>query len=252
MFPDDTPPIGTPANFGSIYLCFGQNEIDSYTGLGYKFKRIKAVGSLRNAAYSRLLTNSSERLSHTDNFDVVLISQFGEASLEKHPPLIYADYEKVMRLLSTYANSNPTLKIGVLLRTETESPDHNSELDFHLNIMAAHVEMVTKNDGWVSNYHATERSEVVLSSSSTLGFESLARGCKTLMCSAPLVEKFQSNSHFPDWSPTDIDFKDFDDKLSNLLRMPKQHFGKRNMDSINYFIRSPQGESILDVFQELL
>ena len=98
----------------------------------------------------------------------------------------------------------------------------------------------------MTNYQFTEQFDVVVSSSSTLALESLARGRKALLCDVRFYDSFLGQSFSPDWMLSRLGEETFDDALTKLLGMTLEDFVLRNRKSINYFMIAPDENSVAE------
>ena len=250
---DAPAPIGPPASYDSEYLCFGQNEIDSYRAIGYHFKQIKVMGSLKNALFVQHLRGSTEQFDASEGYDLVLISQFRAAMMTSVPlrqgPV---EYEKTVRCLYSYLESHAGLRVSVAMVTAGGDPDHDAEVLFHQERLGNLVTLVPNSEDRMSNYYLTEKSKVAVSAYSTLGLENLGRGCRTLMCSSIYSEAFKDQPFFPDWALLRLDQETFDDAMTKLLVMPREDFVSRNSKSKNYVMVSSHENSILEFKRQVV
>ena len=244
-FPDEGLPIGLPATYDSAYLCFSQFEIDSYRSIGYKFKHINGMGSLKNALFVHHLHDSKKGLNMSKKGDILLISQFRKVAMESFfQGQIH--YAKVVSLLYSYLESHPGLQVSVALACTPDQSDYEAERLFHQEHRGNLATLIPKSEDWMSAYYLTGQFSVVVAASSTLGFETLARGRKTLMCDVRLLRNFVDQAVTPDWILSRLDQETFDDACTKLFAMPLEDFVLRNRKSINYFMLSPHENSITE------
>ena len=244
--------LGPPTKYDSIQWCWGQNEIESYAALGHRFKKVTAVGSLRNDLFYRTIQDSKNSRSEGESFDVVLISQFRRQILESHPLQALVEYEKLVCALASYFSAHDGLRACVAMVTGTGHPDHGQEKRFHNLRLGDLVTLIPRSEDLISGYLLTEQSDVVVSSSSALGFESLARGRKTLMCSSLYSDAFADQTFSPDWTLFSMDQEIFDKTMTNLLAITRENFVSRNSDSTNYFMIPPHENSVSTLIKDLL
>jgi surface carbohydrate biosynthesis protein len=244
--------LGPQTKYDSNQWCWGQNEIESYEALGYRFKKVTAVGSLRNHFFYRTIQDSKDSRFSGESFDVVLISQFRHQILESHPMQAYVEYEKLVCALASYLSAHDGLRACVAMVTDTGNPDHGQEKRFHNLRLGDLVTLIPKSEELMSGYLLTEQSDVVVSSSSALGFESLARGRKTLMCSRLYSDIFVDQTFSPDWTLFSMDQEIFDKAMTNLLAMSRENFVSRNSESTNYFMIPAHENSMSTLIRDLL
>lgn len=249
---DEPLPIGPPATYDSEYFCFGQNEIDSYKVIGYQFKKMEAVGSLKNALFMQVMRDSTEGLYASERYDIVLISQFRRGISEPSPLLALVEYKEVVSFLYSYLESRPRLRVSVALVSNSDDPDHDAELLFHREGLGDTAILVPRSGDLMSGYLLTQQSDVVVAASSTLGFESLARGRKTLLCSSLYFEALADRPHFTDWTLLRADQDTFDEAITKLLAMPRETFLLRNRKSINYVMVAAREDSIPELKKKVL
>ena len=249
---DAAPYLGPPTKYDSNQWCWGQNEIDFYEALGLQFKKITAVGSLRNNLFYRTIQDSKDSRSEGEGFDVVLISQFRRQILESHPEQALVEYEKLVCSLASYLSAHDGLRACVAMVTDTGHPDHGQEKRFHDLRLGDLVTPIPKSEDLTSGYLLTEQSNVVVASSSALGFESLARGRKTLICSSLYSDRFVDQTFSPDWTLSSMDQEIFDNAMTNLLAITRENFVSRNSESTNYFMIPPHENSMSTLIKDLL
>jgi hypothetical protein len=250
-YPDRPPHLGAPVRYNSTQLCWGQNEIDFFNARGHQFKEIKAMGSLQNTLFYRAFHDSTKSVG--DIYDLVLISTYRKKySEEIHPLLAYVAYEKVVFFLRSYLESHDGLRVCVAMASGSDDAAHDSERLFHEKLLGNLASLVPKSADAMSSYLTTEQSNVVVSASSALGIESLARGRKTLMCNDPLAETFVGQPFFPDWILRHMDQETFDMAIKKLLAISQEDFLLRNKNSMEYFIVPPHENSISEIRKEVL
>ena len=240
-FPPDQP-IGPPATYKSEYLCFGQCEIDSYRAIGYQFREIKVMGSLKNALFSHHLNDSKKGSHVSERGHILLISQYRPTSntFTQH------EYQKMVSWLYSYLKSHPGLQASVALSRRSDDPEYETEKLFHQEKFGNRVTLIPRGQGWMTNYQSTEQFDVIVTYHSTLGYESLARGRKALLCDVRLSDSFEGQSRTPDWMLPSSDQEIFDDALTKLLGMTLEDFVLRNRKSINYFMIAPDENSVAE------
>ena len=241
--PDEWLPIGPPATYKSEYFCFGQSEIDSYRAIGYQFKKIRAMGSVKNALFSHHLNDSKKGSHVSERGHILLISQHRPTSITS----TQHEYEKMVSWLYSYLKSHPGLQASVALSRRSDNPEYEKERLFHQEKFGNRVALIPRGRGWMTNYQSTEQFDVVVASSSTLAFESLARGRKALLCDVRFYDSFLGQSRTPDWMLSRLGEETFDDALTKLLEMPLEDFVSRNRKSINYFMIAPNEDFIAEL-----
>ena len=243
-FPDEPISIVPGATLNSEYLCFGQNEIDSYHAIGYQFRKIVVMGSLKNALFFMRRNDLKKGFQRSERGDILLISQFRRQLLEPSPIRALEEYGQVVSFLKSYLKSHPELRVSVALRARNDDPDQQAEKTYHQEKFGNLATLIPKDQDWMSSYHATDQFNVVLTASSTLGLESLARGHKTLVCDIRLCDTFADLAFNPDWILSRLDQETFDDATTTLLCMPLEGFVSRNKKSIDYIMIAPDENSI--------
>jgi len=171
----------------------------SFEKKGYNFKQIRPVGSLKNALFSASHSTSKNQNALNARFDFGLVSQFRVGLVEAHPIRALLGYKDLLELFSNYVKRHPELDVCTMLRSGVMDQDYEAEVHFHQQYLGIRANLIPNSeDGW-SSYVATEESDVVVSSSSALGFESLGRGCKTLICARPVLRDVESHAFHADW-----------------------------------------------------
>jgi len=251
-FADEAQAFGSPATYNSEFFCFGHEVIDFCKANGYQFKQIKIIGSLRNALFVQYLQNLAKGFHASERSDIVLISQFRRSIEEPSSSQALNEYKQVVSFLHTYLRSHPGLRVSVSLVNSIDHPDHDAERLFHQQKLGNLVSLIPKSADLMSSYLAAEQSNVVVTSTSTLGFESLARGRKTLMCDVRLSDTFVEQSFTPDWILSRLDQETFDDAITKLSGMPLEDFVSRNGKSINHFMIAPHENFLSELKKQVL
>lgn len=241
--------LGPQASYESKQLCWGQLEIDNYKSLGYRFKSVIAVGSLRNNIFFQAFDASTELV--VESFDILLISTFRNFADLQDPPPGYVAYLRIVRFLSSYVTSHSGLRIGIAMCRPTDHPDYILEELFYKQQLGDLITVVPQSEDGMSSYLLTEKSDVIMSTSSALGIESLARGRKTLMCASHFFDFFEDQAFFPDWTLPRMDQEIFDEAITKLLSMTRESFITRNSESIKYFMNPPHEKSISTIRKEM-
>lgn len=251
-FPDEALPFGPSAKYESEYLCLGPSEIDSLKMFGIQFKQIKPIGSLRNALFAQSLRDSTEGALTIKQYDIVWISQYRKINLESTSHIWEVESVTALQLLHSYLESHAEVRASVAMVCAKDHPDYDAEVIFYREHLGNLADLIPKSEDWMSSYHITEKSEVVVSSFSTLSLENLARGRKTLMCSSIYSEIFVDQLFSPDWTLRRLDHENFDEAITKLLAMTRKDFLSRNSKSINYVVVPCHTDFILHLVREVL
>lgn len=139
------------------YYCFGQNIKN------YLKKRLKSkyfiLGSIKN--------NFSKKISLKKNKDICFISSYGVSNLKSE--------KKIINILLDFCLEK-NIKLTILPRTM-----RNEEKIFYKNIIKNDNFIYHKKKKAISySYNLIDKYEISISLNATLGYESLARGNKTL------------------------------------------------------------------------
>ena len=204
----------------------------------------------KNSLFYRAFHNSTKSVSEI--YDIVLISTFRNHTAWPGPPPGYVAYEKVVRLLYSYLLLHSGSRVGVAIARQTDDPEYGPEKLFHEQHLGDLVTIVPKSEDGMLGYLLTEKSNVVVSTSSALGLESLARGRKTLMRANHSFDIFMDQALSPDWALLRMDQETFNTAIIKLLAISQDDFLLRNKNSMKYFMVPSHENSISEMRKEVL
>ena len=148
--------------------------------------------------------------------------------MEPRPLEILSKYENIVHFLPSYLESRAGLRVSVAMVTASDHPDHDSEILFHQQRLGNLATLVPRSADLSSNYLLTEQSNILVSLTSTLGLENLARGRKTFMCSTFCAAVFADKPFTPDWLLRSKDQDAFNEAITRLLGMSRHDFLSTN------------------------
>ncbi len=108
-----------------------------------------------------------------------------------------------------------------------------------------------RSESEMSNYSLADRSNITVSSLSTLGFETLARGNRTLITGAIISRALQgAGFHNEIWVANTQLQPEFDEALDALLLTKDETFRISALQSMAYFTGSDLGDFGMDNLHE--
>jgi surface carbohydrate biosynthesis protein len=145
----------------------------------------------------------------------------GEQYISKHI--------KILEIIAQYAKNNG-LKLSVLGKRSTDDLEYN----FYKNILKDKINWVFLKSKHHNSYHVTDKSKIVINLHSTLGYESLSRGNKTIFLD-PFSKHLKAvNFGWPDrnfrkngpfWT-IKISYFNIKNLIDNLKKMNQLRFNK--------------------------
>jgi hypothetical protein len=234
-FPD-RPPTLQASNYNSKMFCFSKFDVDSWNSYGASFKELQVAGSLRNSFYWQA-KRPPDFDAGVKEYDICLISEYaigvgiGDAELE-----IIIEFRQLLKSLGTYLKSRPSVSIVVALVSERDDSFLKDEKEFFSQYLPPSVTFCPRSASEMSSYLLADRSHVTVSSFSTLGFETLARGNRTLMAGA-MISRALLSAGFHDeiWVANPRFQSPFEDALDTLLLMEDETFRLNVLESGAYF-----------------
>jgi hypothetical protein len=199
-FEGEEPPLPRRSKFRSELLCFGQNDIDSYTELGIEFRSIRAVGSLRNSLYVERLGAETQLITEVvdPEFDLCLISQFrtGFSAWD----VTGIEFDECVDIVRRLLGFRPHLRIAVAMASSvgTQPREHESEVKYFRDRLGEGVSLFPRDYEEFTVYSLTDRASLSITSSSTAGVEALSRRRKTLITGSQFHSAFVS-APYPSW-----------------------------------------------------
>jgi len=134
--------------------------------------------------------------------------------------------------------SYPDVRIGIAMSTAWGHEHHQKEASFHQEILGNSAQLLPKSSDGYSAYYHLDSAGLVVSSCSSLAFESLGRKHKTLITSQTFYNRYSTKLSMSDWVIDGFSAAIFNAKVFELLAMEKIDFATRNRESTSYFIVS--------------
>jgi len=102
---------------------------------------------------------------------------------------------------------------------------------------------IQKRENFCSAYYSVLDSKLTISNHSNLSYEAMFLDRKSLIMQLEISKyykmspkKFKTDLSLWDWTILDKSYKDFENKVDQLLNMDDQEYLNKNMDQINYII----------------
>ena len=249
-FPDPAPQsaLGRNVNYAVEFWSFGQWELDCYELENIHFKNSRPAGSIRNSVWLQIASHRQTR----KDFDVCLLSQFRTSLIGGY---VMQEFEACVHALRAWMDSHPEKKVAVA-GVAVDHAEILREKEFFATIVPkAELFSGRRHDEW-QTYDLADRSEVSVTSNSTAGIESLARGNRALLTGSvigvatpSLTEKFWSEARGGD--------EGFAAALDKLLTMTDEDFWSAlDAAEVNYIMagapHSPTARDLMERVSALL
>lgn len=213
-----------PPRFGSVFkiqnfVCFGLHERDLYESNGHSISKLHPVGSLMGSYFKTQLAKDNE----IPIFDLCLVSQWRRLVMVEG---CHKDVKDAIDQISDFLLmfiKEKRVSLCVALRS-----NEREEREYYEKIFGERINFVDFNSEQMSTYSAINKSKVVVTFFSTIGYEALGWGKKVLFCNFSgdklrdcLVDGF--------WSINRVDYEEFKNKLEYLFDLDQEEY--RNLTS---------------------
>ena len=215
------------------FFCFGQETVQRYRAERCNVGRFIVGGSLKDGLYRQQLDTPPEKI-----YDFCWISQFRPARFEKTMPGLRQNTLQLLSYIQQFcATSGKTLAIACSCK-ENQFP---YEYRFLLSIVKLkNVHLIPNDENSFSSYRVIDQSKVTITTSSTLGFESLSRGNKVLFCNFTNDEYYDVPGGYADgiWSlrGDDINYGKFIDTLEKIYLLDDEEWNRQVQEMAQYFV----------------
>ena len=248
-FSDSSPPLQS-IKYNSKMFCFSEFDVDSWKLYGASFKEIQVAGSLRNSYYSQI-KRAPDFEAGVKEHDICIISEFVRGTVDAELD-ITVEFRQLLKSLGTYLELRPSISVVVALVSEPDDSYLKDEKEFFSQYLPSSVMFRPRSVAEMSNYSLVDRSHVTVSSFSTLGFETLARGNRTLMAGAMISRALLSAGfHNEIWVANPHFQSKFDEALDTLLLMNDETFKLSALESMVYFSGSDLGDFGIENLHEV-
>jgi len=223
-----TDPVGpgNPEGLISTPVAYflGQHDVDLYHEYGHQIDRMIAVGSVRADCYRARATPVAR------DFDICLISQwsFGKGPSWRLWSEIRLSMDIVASLLKRYV-AERRLRLCVVLRSNDAA-----EIRYVKELFGPACEAFPRVDLFDS-YRLIDRSDVVVSFSSSIAYEAYSWGKKVLTCN-PLKLTAYRIPIAPECSADTEDYAEFRTKLDELRGLDQVRYQSRTEASQRYLV----------------
>ena len=171
--PEPRSVLGSNRTFSVEYWSFGEWEQEHFETLGVQFSPAVPSGSLRNSQWIEIRKDRPLSI----DFDVCLVSQFRTRLIDHY---IMIEFEECVRNLHQWMIRNPEKRV-VVAGMGTPKVDAVAEQVFIADLLpGAELIQGRDSDPW-QTFELCDRASVTVSSNSTAGLESLARGNRALL-----------------------------------------------------------------------
>ena len=219
-------------NYASVFFSFGDHEITSYEMQGTCFRETKALGSLRSSI------NWSEEHARKENdqkadFDICFVS----TSVSVRDGIWFYENDLLAKWLREFLLIHPALVVVVAMRSGPHDHlEHLFERNFYQNIFGDGVILSPRLQAG-DTYFTMDNSEVTISSGSSISYEGLGRGNRSLICHpSHVAEEVLGQFKVPaPFILQTLNREDFFQKLDELLEMSNSSFRTKYRNSTDYF-----------------
>jgi hypothetical protein len=211
------------------FYCFGKFEESLYLKYGHSRINFYPVGSFFLDVFVSLYGKSKKK----KRYDICLISNFQAEHDSKEDKGIIRANLKLSRYLARFVQESKT-KIIVALRTSSDL-----EKKYFQRYFGESVEFTNKKENKFASYLAIQESELAVTFFSTLGFEALSMGTKTIFVNYSRIREFDPPSSGI-WFMLDEQYLKFKLKLLFLLKLPAEGYNKEAKDFSKYTLDTPE------------
>ena len=231
------------------YYVFGKWDSDQLTNIGQLENRVHVTGSLYSGFDSYIKSKFNKIL-----YDVCLISTI---TLREHK--LIEDNEKILlQYLKKYVDEYfPEMRICVACRVYDKNTRYTLKRERKLysdGLPGCNIDYIVggvNGDGF-SSYRAISASKIVISQNSTIAYEAMGWGHKTLFCQ-PLRSNGIKSVHIPlpldlKYSVIDQDFTRFSKLINELFMLTGDQYKdnvKNNMEKYCYYDKSNPTHDII-------
>ena len=250
------PPLPRGSRYRSMLVAFGENDRQGYEELDIHFGRVVPAGSLK-VSLAAPLDGVTEPVPEPE-FDLCLVSSFRNSpganmNLPGYAEL-RSDYSLMLRNFFKFVALNGPFNICLAMNSSIG--DHDSQVleRQFFSEMAYGVPLTfrERNDETRSSYQCALASKVVVTSSSTLGIESLGLRTRPLLFSTSLMRRFQDTTA-PNWVCPTPDSSSFFQKLKFALEVDNcEYWDSNSLRWAEFFLATTLGVSTLDVLKSMI
>lgn len=214
----------------SNLFCWGQQQVDLFNTYGHQIDRYYPVGPIIGSYYKTELGAAEREIE----YDICLVSEFKNSIMNGSDwPQVRQSLLTLDSFLGRYLDQHP-LSVCIATCSQDES-DLADEISYFRTQYGDKVHIIDHDRMNFSTYRAMERSEVSISSFSTACYEAYSWGQKVLLCN------FTGNEHYDSMlsgesSVGTADYRDFEEKLDNLLNMGDEEYAELTRTNREYVV----------------
>jgi surface carbohydrate biosynthesis protein len=228
------------------YFSFGRAENDIFVKGGHSATRVVPVGSLRAGIFVDTVPPEASKA-----FDLCFISQFtlrnGNLVSPRQRDIHTAYFETDRQLFNTVARFSRAndLKLCIAMRYPANSPAFEEERQYFSLDDESHVQVIARSP--YSSYRAVRASRLSVTTSSSLGYESLGLGervifAKDVKAVASLVMQGTWTENLVTYRLPDLqrlsslDYDEFSAKATALLSMGDEEYSNYSREARAYYM----------------
>lgn len=217
------PRLGNTSSM-SNFVCFGEYEVNLYRKSGYSVDKFHPVGALIGGYYWSQVRPPDLRIE----FTLCLISQWRrQVMLGNRWPEQKKGFLTLSNYLLNFINEN---EIYFCIAAASNAKE---ELEYYKNTFADKAVIIPNNIEQFSTYFAMDKSKIILTNSSTAGYESFGWGKKVLFCNFSGDNEYD----FPvsGLNSINIDcYEEFKSKLKYLIEIGDAEYYRLTKNSRKY------------------
>lgn len=212
------------------FYCFGQQTQELFQSNGHEIGAYIKCGSLLGGHYF------SKNHNHEKVYDICLVSQWfpnisNKDQLPKHWHMLEESFARLLSLLSVYSEQK-NIKICVALRTNKDFD--GEKIFFKKYLKSNNVDYYDNNRESFSSYELILRSNVTISSYSTLALEAFGAGEKVLFVNPLGLEHLKPLDITGDWYISNPNQQVFNSAIDKILNSEKNKFCDLSGNSSKY------------------
>jgi len=214
-------------------LCFGQDTVDKYQKSEQSIEEFHIIGSLKNGLF-----DIQERGTADSRFDICFISQYRPARFERSLPLLRKITEINLSYIIRYCKERDK---KFCIAGSCKENNFVAEYKLYKRMTGTDKIMFFPNDdNGLSSYKLIERSQVSITSYSTVGFEGLSRGNKILFFNPTDDEYFDVPRRGGDeiWrlAGAEVDYAEFAERLDKIFDIDDIVWRELSREYASYFV----------------
>ena len=218
------------------FFCFGEETKRRYESAGCQIGRFIIGGSLKDGLYREKAVTDTRM-----KYDFCWISQYKPQRFEKGMTDLKNNSLRLLSFIEKYCgNEGKSLAIALACREKTFPYEYRFLLDV---IQLEGVFLCPQDDSSYSSYKLIDQSRVAVTTCSTIGFESIARGKKVLFCNFSNDKYYDIPSGYTDgiWSlrGADVRYTDFRERVSKIYDLSETEWRTSTQEMAQYFVQTP-------------